>query len=119
MTLEDFYRDAIGFENIRKLIQIIMTYPVTSCQAERSFSALRRLYTWTRATMTEERMKNLARMHIHPNQMGAIMDSTVKKLFLNAKPRRLEFGGSKRSFFVFLIWIEFTFFIAPPICISN
>ncbi len=82
MTLEDFYRDAIGFENIRKLIQIIVTYPVTSCQAERSFSALRRLYTWTRATMTEERMKNLARMHIHPNQMGAIMDSTVKKLFL-------------------------------------
>ena len=101
MTLEEFYRDAIGFENIRKLIQVIMTYPVTSCQAERSFSALRRLYTWTRATMTEVRMKNLSRMHIHPNRMGAIKDSEVKELFLNAKPRRLEFGGSKRPFFLF------------------
>ena len=67
-----------------------------------SFSALRRLYTWTRATMTEVRMKNLFRMYIHPNRMGAIRDSVVKHLFLNAKPRTLEFGGSKRPFFNFL-----------------
>ena len=48
--------------------------------------------------MTEVRMKNLSRMHIHPNRMGAIRDSEVKQLFLNAKLRRLEFGGSKRTF---------------------
>ena len=30
--------------------------------------------------------------------MGAIRDSEVKQLFLNAKPRRLEFGGSKQCF---------------------
>jgi len=35
--------------------------------------------------------------------MGAIWDSEVKQLFLNAKPQRLDFGGSKRPFF--LIWI--------------
>ena len=64
------------------------------------FSALRRLYTWTRATMTEVRMKNLFRMHIHPNRMGAIRDSEVKQLFLNDNPLRLEFGGNKRSVFV-------------------
>jgi len=55
--------------------------------------------------MTEVRMKNLFRMHIHPNRMGAIRDSEVKQLFLNAKPRKLEFGGSKRPFLVFFIWI--------------
>ena len=43
-------------------------------------------------------MKNLSRMYIHPNWMGAIRDSEVKQLFLNAKPRRLEFGGSKQCF---------------------
>ena len=42
--------------------------------------------------MTEVRMKNLSRMHIHPIRMGAIRDSVVKQLFLNAKPQRLEFG---------------------------
>jgi len=31
--------------------------------------------------------------HIHPNRMN------LKQLFLNAKQRRLEFGGSKRPFF--------------------
>jgi len=55
--------------------------------------------------MTEVRMKNLFRMHIHPDRMGAIRDSEVKQLFLNAKPRKLEFGGSKRPFLVFFIWI--------------
>ena len=52
--------------------------------------------------MTEVRMKNLFRMHIHP-RMGAIRDSEIKQLFLNAKPvpRRLEFGGSKRPVFLF------------------
>ena len=65
--------------------------------------------------MTEVRMKNLFRMHIHPNLVGAIRDSEVKQLSLIAKPQRLEFGGSKRPFFVFfLVWIQFTLFIAPP-----
>jgi len=51
--------------------------------------------------MAEVRMKNLFRMHVHPNRMGAIRDSEVKQIFLNAKPRRLEFGGSRRPFFVY------------------
>ena len=58
---------------------------------------------WTRANMTEVRMKNNA-LHIHLNRMGAIRDSEVKQLFLNAKPGRLEFGG-RRPFLGFLIWI--------------
>ena len=32
--------------------------------------------------MTEVRMKNLSRMHIHPDRMGAIRDSEVKQLYL-------------------------------------
>ena len=42
--------------------------------------------------MTQVRMKNLLRMHIHPNRKGAIRDYEVKQLFLNAKSRRFEFG---------------------------
>ena len=45
-------------------------------------------------------MKNLFRMHIHTNRMGAIK---VKQLFLNAKLLRRKFGGSKRPFLVFLV----------------
>ena len=59
------------------------------------------VYTRTRATMTEVRMKNLYRIHIHPYRMEAIRDSDVTQLFLNSKLRRLEFGGRKRPIFIF------------------
>ena len=61
----------------------------------------------TRATITEVRMKNLFRMHIYPNRMDAIRESEVKQLLLNAKPRRLEVGGSQRQFFFNLDLIYF------------
>ena len=50
--------------------------------------------------MTEVRMKNLFRMHIYPNRMAAIRDSKVKQLFLNAKPRRLEFFNFDLIYFI-------------------
>ena len=49
--------------------------------------------------MTDVTMKNLFRMHILPNRIGAIWDTKVKQFFLNAKPQRLNFGGSERPFF--------------------
>ena len=48
-----------------------------------------------------------SRMHIQPNQMGAIRDSKVKQLFSSAKPRRLEFWCSKTIFFLNLELIYF------------
>ena len=39
--------------------------PVSVATAERSFLTLRRLKTWTRSTMQEERLSGLALMHVH------------------------------------------------------
>ena len=41
--------------------------PVGSVPCERSFSALRKLKTWNRTTMTEDRLNGLALFHIHKN----------------------------------------------------
>ena len=57
--------------------------------------------------MAEVRMNNLSRIQIPSNRMGAIGDNEVKQLFLNAKPRRLEFEGSKRPLFFNLDLIYF------------
>jgi len=48
-------------------------------------------------------MKNLSRLHIHPNLMAAFIDNEVKQLFLIAQPQRLEFGLKvvKDHFFLF------------------
>jgi hypothetical protein len=39
-----------------KLLKIIFTVPVLSCIAERSFSELRRLITFLRSTLTQNRL---------------------------------------------------------------
>ena len=38
---------------------------IGSCTCERSFSALRRLKTWTRSTMKEEWLNGIAVMFVH------------------------------------------------------
>ena len=54
-----------GFQNIKVALRIIGTLPVTSCECERSFSALRRLETYTRSAMVAERLNGLALLHVH------------------------------------------------------
>lgn len=48
------------YPNIKFLLQILTTLPVTTASAERTFSMLRRLKTWLRASMCDERLTGLA-----------------------------------------------------------
>ena len=52
------------FPNIHILLRLICTLPVTSSECECSISVLRRLKTYLRSTMGQERMTGLALMHI-------------------------------------------------------
>ena len=53
------------FPNIRCLIQLLCTLPVTTCSAERSFSDLKRIETPLRSTMTNTRLTGLALLNVH------------------------------------------------------
>ena len=46
----------------------LLTYPVSTCAAERSFSGLKRLKTPLRSNMSEERLSSLAIPHIHKHK---------------------------------------------------
>ena len=48
------------YTNVKFLLKILCTLPVTTASAERTFSMLRRLKTWLRSTMCEERLTGLA-----------------------------------------------------------
>ena len=77
-----------GFQNIKVALRIIGTLPVTSCECERSFSALRRLKTYTRSTMVAERLNGLALLHVHKDiivNIGKVIDLYAMK------NRRLKF----------------------------
>ncbi|CAI6376166.1 unnamed protein product [Macrosiphum euphorbiae] len=79
------------FSTISKLSQVLATLPVSVASAERSFSTLRRLKTWLRSRMTEDRLSALCLINVHNkvdllDQIDHIIDN-----FANSKNRRLEF----------------------------
>ena len=80
---EDFY------PNINTILNILAVVPAITCTCERSISALRRLKTWLRSTMTNERLSGLALMHVYRHMkfdVEAIIDN-----FARAHPRRMRF----------------------------
>ena len=71
------------------LLQLLLTLPVSVATAERSFSTLRRLKTWLRSRMTEQRLTGLALMNIHREQTISV-DAVIDR-FANGKARNLDF----------------------------
>ena len=76
------------FPNVYVLLKIACTIPVTSCECERSASALRRLNNYMRASMCQTRLSNLALLHIHYNT--PIDLEKVVDIYARLHPRRLE-----------------------------
>ena len=52
------------FPEFSKMVHILAVIPATSCSAERSFSALRRLKTYLRSIMGQRRVNNIALLNI-------------------------------------------------------
>jgi hypothetical protein len=79
--------DRDNFPNLYTLLQIACILPVTSCEAERSFSALRRSKTCLRSCMSEDRLAALVLMNYHYSiQLNA---DDILKRFIAKHPRRL------------------------------
>ena len=90
-SLADVYR-AMGpvFKATRKLIQLVLTFPITSNEGERSFSLLKRLLHYSRVRMTESRLNYLAIMSLHPNRLGILSTESIIDQFLSEGSRRLR-----------------------------
>ena len=79
------------FPNIKVLLLILCTLPVTSCSAERSFSGLKRIKTALRSTMGNERLSSLALLHLHRDIEINITD--IIEEFSRRHPRRLQLAN--------------------------
>ena len=70
-----------------KVVRIFNVIPATSCAAERSFSALRRLKTYIRSTMGQDRLSHLALLSIERAYSNKIdMDKVIDE-FASRKGR--------------------------------
>lgn len=71
-----------------KCMKLLQVVPVTSVTTERSFSALRRLKTYLRATMGQKRLNNLAVLHAHRDVLDEMDVRPVINDFINSNPVR-------------------------------
>jgi hypothetical protein len=55
------------FDQLQLLMELLLVVPASSATAERSFSALRRLKTYLRSTMSQERLNHVTLLHVHQN----------------------------------------------------
>ena len=79
------------FSEIDHLLRIYFTIPVTTCTAERSFSCLRRIKTYLRSSMTEER---LILLHVHKEKTDSLDLKEIASEFVTANDRRLSYFGN-------------------------
>ena len=83
--------DAELYPNLRILLQIACMIPATSCECERSASALRGLNNYMRASMGKERMANLALLHIHYDKQMDV--DWVVDIYSHLHSRRMELNS--------------------------
>ena len=55
------------------LFHIILVMPATNAVRERSFSALRRVKSYLRSTMTQRRLNNIMVLHVHKDQTDQLL----------------------------------------------
>lgn len=81
------------FTQVVKLLEVIITIPMSSSEAERCFSTLKRIKTFLRNSMSEERLSALAMLSIEKDMIGNIPDFNQQVIdkFAILKERRMDF----------------------------
>lgn len=86
----------------------MLVMPATNAASERSFSALTRIKTYLRATMSQTRLNSLMLLHVHKEITDQLNLCQIANTFVNNKPEhRFNIFGR----FVLLIIGVFTFFV--------
>ena len=79
--------DMDAFPNIHRLLLIACILPISSAEAERSFSLIKRIKTCTRSTMSEERFSDLVVIAMHYSKRFEVDE--ICEAFVKAHPRKL------------------------------
>lgn len=66
------------YPNIHAILRTLLTMPVSTATAERSFSTLRQLKTYLRTKMTDQPLTSLALLHIH-REIDVDVNAVIKE----------------------------------------
>ena len=82
------------FTEVETLMRLLLVVPVSSSEAERSFSALRRLKTWLRTSMSQQRLNHVAVCNIHQDKLDLLTKKSICAQFISFTPRRKQVFGA-------------------------
>jgi len=77
-----------SFPETLKIISILMTLPVSNASNERFFSSLKRIKTFLRLTMTDERLSDLLAIAVQGDKVSKVDLQDAIDLFADMKSRR-------------------------------
>jgi len=69
------------FTNLQKLFIIALTIPISSATCERSFSAMRKIKTWLRTSMLQDRFSDLSILYIEKDVSKNINSNDILEYF--------------------------------------
>ena len=71
------------------LVNLIVVTPATNTTSERTFSAFRRLKSYLRTTMTQERLNHLMLLHFHKDKTDKLdLVCVANDFFLHGKKKK-------------------------------
>jgi hypothetical protein len=88
--------ERVLYPQVLTLLKILLVCPISSSACERSFSTLRRLKTWLRNRLSQERLNSNIVCAIHKELLMSIDVHDIMIDFVNINPtRRSKFGVVK------------------------
>ena len=80
-----------------QLLRIILTMPITSATAERTFSTMRRLKNFLRSTMSQTLFNNLMLLHVQKDITDQIYLHNIANQFIDVNSRKKNFWGTFKN----------------------
>ena len=85
-------------QEVQTVCKLLAVNPATSAAGERSFSSARRMKTWLRSRMGEERFSNLAMLNGHKRRTDSVSLIEVAQEFVSRNENRKGNFGNANSF---------------------
>ena len=87
------------FPQVERLVRFMLLCPVSSCEAERSFSCLRRLKMWLCNSMTQSRLNAVAVCHVHKHALDNVdLERLAAEFASRSQTRKSAFGQGSFKF---------------------
>ena len=81
------------FSELHSVIKLYLTVPLSNATAERSFSALRRIKTYLRSTLTQEHLNHFLVLNAHRELLDRIDVNEVCQSVMKVNERRRKYFG--------------------------